>query len=106
MSIERPWTAVWDKEGRRILLVAGRDPKTRHNNCPIERDVEASVDAVYDVWRYRDRHGPREVVFVEIHLNDDNTPRGFPRTLLDGEVLGSQTLWPDPRSFMWWVEPD
>jgi hypothetical protein len=107
MSFSRPWTAIWDKEGRRVLLVAGRDPQMRHHS-PIERDSEASVDGAYSVWRCRHGDGDGEVVFVEIQLSDDyknNIPRWDPADLLGRDVLGSQTVWPGPLSFIWWTDP-
>jgi hypothetical protein len=65
-------------------------------------DPAASVAGIYDVWR-----AEGEVVFVEIKLDSQDRPRGFPTDLLSDHLLGSPTIWPFPdmASFIWWHEP-
>jgi hypothetical protein len=52
-----------------------------------------------DIWRYEE-----DIVFVEVHLYKNDKPKGFPRDLLDEDLLGSMTIWPMPKldSFIWW----
>lgn len=49
-----------------------------------------------------------DIVFVEIQLDEHDSPRGFPNDLLDIQLLGSMTLWPRPEleSFIWWHQGD
>ena len=66
----------------------------------VQYDRNASVPAVYDVWR--DAGG--DVVVVQVHWNENDEPLGFPDGLLSSNLLGSMTIWPFPTqaSFLWW----
>ena len=48
-----------------------------------------------------------DIVFVEVQLDHQDRPLGFPRDLLDDDLLGSQTIWPSPdmESFIWYHGP-
>ena len=98
---ERGWTTLWDRPNRRVLLLAGPGPADGHW-ANVEHDLTASVAGVYDIWRANGA-----VVFVQIHLDKQDKPIGFPRDLLDEVLLGSMTLWPFPGepSFIWWHSP-
>jgi hypothetical protein len=99
MNTDRPWTTLWDRPNRRVLLLAGRDPD-QHHWLFIRHDATSSAEDTYDLWR--DSEG--NIVFVEIHLDENDIPRGFPQDLLDERLLGSMTIWPHPdlESFIWW----
>jgi hypothetical protein len=99
---ERAWTTLWDRKGRRVLLLAG-PPAGGSGHAtwwsPVQRDAAASVQGQYDLWRSEEGH----VVFVEIHLDANDMPLGFPPNF-PMTLLGSPTIWPMPdyHSFMWW----
>jgi len=81
--------------------VAGRGPAD-HHWTGVAHDPVASVPGVYDIWR-----ADEAVVFVEIKLDHQDIPLGFPKGLLSEGLLGSMTIWPAPDlpSFIWWHEP-
>jgi hypothetical protein len=83
---DRSWTSLWDLKNRRVLLLASG--KVGESYAGIEHDPMASVAGVYDIWR-----SGRDVVFVEVHLNDEGMPRGFPHDLLSDGLLGFMTIW-------------
>jgi hypothetical protein len=101
MNTDHPWTTLWDRPNHRVLLLAGRELGQHHWSF-VRHDAECSVEDTYDLWR--DSEG--NIVFVEIHLDANDTPRGFPHDLLDERLLGSMTIWPHPdlESFIWWHE--
>jgi hypothetical protein len=100
-----PWTTLWDRPNRRVLLLAGAGAVDHHCSS-VKHDQTASIPGVYDIWRVYNacEECSEDIVFVEIHLDDKDTPLGFPRDLLDEDLLGSMTLWPAPdlESFIWW----
>jgi hypothetical protein len=103
MNLDRPWTTLWDRKNRRVLLVAGRRPGEHHWHFT-RHDPANSVENAYDVWR--DAEGT--VVFIDIRLDENDTPVGFPEHLLDQQLLGSMTIWPRPEldSVIWWHDDD
>jgi hypothetical protein len=103
MNTDRPWTTLWDRTNHRVLLLAGRRPGEHHWSFA-RHDTANSVEHVYDVRR--DEGGA--VVFVDVQLDDNDTPLGFPQHLLDQRLLGSMTIWPRPNldSFIWWHDND
>ena len=98
---ERGWTTLWDRPNRRVLLLAGPGPADSHWE-EIEHDSDGSVAGIYDIWRANGA-----VVFVQICLDNEDRPLGFPSELLSDELLGSPTIWPYPDlpSFIWWHPP-
>jgi hypothetical protein len=98
----RPWTTLWDRTNRRVLLLAGANDIKRNWWDFVRHDDSASVSGAYDIWRDESE----DIVFVEVRLDDKDTPLGFPKDLLDEGLLGSQTIWPMPSmdSFIWWHE--
>ena len=99
----RSWTTLWDRQNRRVLLSAGAKDVGGHWWSFVKHDETASVSGVYDIWR---DEGSKDIVFVEVRLDDRDRPLGFPRDLLDEGLLGSMTIWPMPDldSFIWWHE--
>ena len=99
MNTDRPWTTLWDRPNRRVLLLAGSGLGQHHWSF-VRHDARSSAEDIYDVWR----DGEGDIVFVEIHLDEHDTPRGFPHGLLDERLLGSMTIWPrsELESFIWW----
>ena len=97
----RPWTTLWDRPNRRVLLLAGDKPASRKFWGHIKHDAIASDPGAYNIWREKESE---DVVFVEVQLDDKDTPLGFPHDLLDDGLLGSMTIWPWPgaASFIWW----
>jgi hypothetical protein len=97
----RAWTTLWDRKGRRVLLLAGATETGSGQSTwsPVERDATASVREQYDVWRCEAGH----IVFIEIRLDVNDMPVGVPPDL-PITLLGSPTIWPMPdyHSFMWW----
>jgi hypothetical protein len=93
MNTDRPWTTLWDRANHRVLLLAGRDPGHHHWSF-VHHDATSYGENTYDLWRDSDGN----IVFVEIHLDEDDTPRGFPHDLLDECFLGSMTIRPCARS--------
>ncbi|MEX0666603.1 MAG: hypothetical protein WD598_17755 [Acidimicrobiia bacterium] len=112
-GLDRSWTTLWDRPNRRVLILAGRGHEERHWKF-VARDSHDSVEGVYDIWRADDGergepvgHADRgEIVLVEVHLDENDTPLGFPDQLLDRSLLGSMTIWPYPEmaSFIWWFD--
>jgi hypothetical protein len=100
---DRPWTTLWDRPNRRVLLLAGARADGRHWSF-VQHDQTASILGVYDIWRDTTSE---DVVFVELQLDDNDRPLGFPRDLLGEDLLGSKTIWPFPdmKSFVWWHGP-
>ena len=97
----RQWTTLWDRQNHRVLLLAGRGPTELHWKF-VEHDPRSSAEGIYDVWREQDG----DIVFVEIRLDYNDTPLGFPTHLLDDQLLGSPTIWPtNLPSFIWWHKP-
>lgn len=98
----RPWTTLWDRTNRRVLLLAGAKDISRKCWDWVRHDDSASVPGAYDIWR--DELG--DIVFVEVRLDDKDTPLGFPHDLVDRDLLGSETIWhmPSMESFIWWHE--
>lgn len=96
---ERSWTTLWDRQNRRVLLLAGQKAGG-HHWAEVKHDPKASVSGIYDIWRSEGG----DVVFVEIRLDEKDNPLGFPDDLLSDDLLGSMTLWPMPNleSFIWW----
>lgn len=95
---DRSWTTFWDRQNRRVLLLAG--PKAgNHHWGFVKHDPTASVNGVYDIWT-----ADGDIVFVEIRLDNEDKPLGFPNDLLSKDLLGSMTIWPMPSldSFIWW----
>jgi hypothetical protein len=94
----RTWTTLWDRQNRRVLILAGPKADNPHWGF-VEHDPTVSLPGIYDIWRSGD-----DIVFVEVRLDDEDNPRGFPRDLLDDALLGSQTIWPCPDMppFIWW----
>jgi hypothetical protein len=105
--INRNWTTLWDRKNRRVLLLAGPKAGSSHWGF-VKHDVIASRPSIYDIWR-RGKDGG-DIVFVEIHLDDKDSPLGFPDDLLPDRLLGSPTIWPAPNSnypsFIWWHARD
>jgi hypothetical protein len=103
VSTDRPWTTLWDRTQHRVLLLAGHRAGEHHWSFT-RYDPASSIEDVYDVWR--DDTGT--VVFVDIRLDENDTPRGFPNHLLDQQLLGSMTIWPRAEldSFIWWHNND
>jgi hypothetical protein len=99
MNANRSWTTLWDRPNHRVLFLAGHRVGQHHWSF-VRHDASSSVEHAYDVWRDPDD----EIVFVEIHLDQNDTPLGFPHDLLDERLLGSMTIWPHPEleSFIWW----
>jgi hypothetical protein len=83
-----------------VLLLAGAKADSHHWGF-VKHDQTVSVPGVYDIWR---DVRSEDIVFVEIQLDANDTPLGFPRDLLDDDLLGSMTIWPSPdmASFIWW----
>ncbi len=100
---DRPWTTLWDRPKRRVLLLAGAKADGNHWEF-VKHDQKTSILGVYDIWRDMKSE---DIVFVEIQLDDKDKPLGFPRDLLDDDLLGSMTIWPYPNmeSFIWWHGP-
>ena len=94
----RSWTTLWDRKNQRVLLLAGRSPGDMHWAF-VTHDQTTSVTGKYDIWR-----AEGDIVFVEIRLDQNDRPLGFPDDLLDSNLLGSPTIWPKPEldSFIWW----
>lgn len=98
-QLDRPWTTLWDRPNRRVLLLAGPKHDESDRWGWVKHDPTASLPGIYDIWRHEE-----EIVFVEIRLDENDTPLGFPRDLLSEGLLGAMTIWPYPRlpSFVWW----
>ena len=107
-KINRKWTTLWDRNNRRVLLLAGPKAKGSHWGF-VKHDVIASRPGIYDIWRLG-KKDDGDIVFVEIHLDDKDSPLGFPGDLLSDRLLGSPTIWPAPNSrlpsFIWWNPRD
>jgi|SRR4029453_10139522 hypothetical protein len=103
MNSDRPWTTLWDRPNRRVLVLAGRRFGQHHWSF-VRHDASSSLEHTYDVWRDNDG----DIVFVEIQLDEHDSPRGFPNDLLDTQLLGSMTIWPRPEleAFIWWHKGD
>jgi hypothetical protein len=99
-KVNRPWTTLWDRQNRRVLLLAG--PKDSNYWGWVKHDPKVSLPGIYDIWRLEE-----DIVFVEVHLDEKDNPLGFPRDLLDEGLLGSPTIWPypDQPAFIWWHKP-
>ena len=98
---QRPWTTLWDRTNRRMLLLAGAENIDRKYFGCVKHDDSFSVHGIYDIWR--DESG--EVVFAEIHLNEKGQPLGFPHDLLGQDLLESETLYPICEAYIWWHRP-
>jgi hypothetical protein len=77
------WTTLWDRQNRRVLLIAGRRPSDKQQTF-IKHDSTVSVAGTYDIWRT-----DGEIVFVQIALDENDKPLGFPHDLLSKDLLGS-----------------
>ena len=97
-KLDRDWTTLWDRQNRRVLLIAGPKPGG-HKWTFVKHDPSSSIAGVYDIWRAEGK-----VVFVEVRLDERDNPLGFPKDLLSDDLLGSMTIWPMPTldSFIWW----
>ena len=80
-----PWTTLWDRKNRRVLLLAGRKSAEGGNGTIVVHDQSSSVAGIYDIWRttpevsgHDTSSTPGDVVFVELYLGDDGQPLGFP----------------------------
>jgi hypothetical protein len=90
----RAWTTVYDRQNHRMLLLAG--PRADDSYwAQIKHDPTVSLPGIYDIWRIEDGD---DIVFVQIHLDNADVPRGFPRDLLDIDTRISPTIWCVPNS--------
>ena len=93
---DREYITFWERRNRALVLA---ETAGAHHWSFVQHDPTVSISGVYDVWR--SERG--EVVLVEVRLDDEDRPLGFPEDLLGIHKLGSMTLWPQPdsASFIW-----
>ena len=111
------WVTFWDRRRRRAIVLSAIEGGGSPSRWTfVEYDSLESKPGVYEVWRDAGQHLPRkrtasdsagDVYCVEVNLDEQNNPIGFPDHLLDRSVLGSPTLWGAPddgggTSYMWW----